>query len=711
METKILVPIVYNVYSERKAFLYTVKAYYCEDINGISINEDEELSKFQSLVKELLSKPSHIAVYIDPIDASEPLNEFDANNLSSITLGIFLAIEHHIYKKAFSENCDYVIATGDIAGQFLEPIGNEDKKLEAVRRFFEKEENKSKMAKFIYVKNSETLNSGLNAYRNIEIVRVNGSTKYADFMGKVFSKTGDSFEYFTNYVDKNGLPFGIKRISVAEVAERESSYRFTYSNNQLIKVEHINAKGWPLEGEETAEDPAVQIISYPDSNTIKIQCKTQTGKTKYIKELKKYHENFNRINFLSPDESYGYYLGKNALDFAYMSPSDVASKAQIRGYLLERNEAGYITREKFVRFQNSQEYQADKNGIYGHEYDVHENGLPYAEFYIGKDNERIEADGTGGVLYSYDKNWFVIEERFILLDGNPANNHQGFGKVKFQHDKYGNITKIVLLDKDNNKLLFNTLKYKKGLLVENIFFDKNGKEYMSNENFAKEIFEYTEQGYVSRRSTFDEKNRPILARSESENGSIYASAEFLRNEKGLITEERYYDTDGFPYPGAYGNGTEVIKYTYDAEGNNTGEIYCDAKGIMEEDPTGTAKIECMHDEYGRTTKLLYYGKNNLLKTNKSGFAIAKIEYDEETGNAKAVSFFDEKEKPVIASVFGYHAIKRTCNARGLITKEELYNEKEQPMNGVFAYEYIYDGHGNLTETKTIHKEDLLEDDK
>lgn len=166
---QIIVPYVKTVNDERKAFLYQINAYNKEDVNGISINENEGLGKIQKLVKLLISEQAHIEVNVDPIeDDTEFIEDFDENNQPSMTLGIFLAIENQINNRHFKHNYDYIVVTGDIEGNCLKPIGDEEKKLEALKLYMAKEENRTKKAQFIYVKNEITLNPGLNEEKNIE---------------------------------------------------------------------------------------------------------------------------------------------------------------------------------------------------------------------------------------------------------------------------------------------------------------------------------------------------------------------------------------------------------------------------------------------------------------------------------------------------------------------------------------------------------------
>ncbi len=164
----ILVPIVYSENDERKAFLYKVSARTRSSIEGIEINQDSELAKFQELVKTLVGPDSHIEVQVLPIDNTVRRIEEITDNMASMTLGIFLAIENQINNRHFKQNYDYVVVTGDILGNCLKPIGDEDKKLEALRLYMAKEENRTKKAQFIYVKNEMTLNPGLNEEKNIE---------------------------------------------------------------------------------------------------------------------------------------------------------------------------------------------------------------------------------------------------------------------------------------------------------------------------------------------------------------------------------------------------------------------------------------------------------------------------------------------------------------------------------------------------------------
>ncbi len=713
---QIIVPYVKTVNDERKAFLYQINAYNKEDVNGISINENEGLGKFQKLIKLLISEQAHIEVNVDPIeDDSEFIEEVDENNQPSMTLGIFLAIENQINNRHFKQNYDYVVVTGDIEGNCLKPIGDEDKKLEALKLYMAKEENKTKKAQFIYVKNEITLSPGLNEEKNIETFRIHGNTAYKKFMDSVFSIEGDTVEYYANYVEKNGLPSGIYKLAPGEIENREVSYKFIYKENRLIRVVHINSKGNPCEQSAPLEDPVIQEFSYPDDKTIKVEIKSGTGKTEVIKEYKPDSKGFNRVNFLSPDECYGYYLNSNSLTrSATTSPDEYFSKAQIRGYLLERNREGYITKKKYVRFQNSEEFQSDENGIYGIEYVLDERGLPIYEFYLDKNDEKMEVHyGWCGKRFLYDKQGNIIELICINSDKRNVNNKKGICKIKYKRDENGNTLEMSIFDKDDRKINDEgyhkvIMTYDKGLTIERRYQDKNGKNAIStDEGISITRFDYNEQGDETRFSFFDENGDPAFGKFRN---AFYSVLEMTSDVNGNLLERRYYDINGKPWKGE--SGCEVIKHIYDTDGNDIEDICCDSSGNLSEDDEGIAKYQTLYDEYGRKIAEYNFDSNGKLKKRKAGYAVQKVEFDKKTGNISSLAYYDENEKPVeiLQNDYEYFKVEFDYDERGLDKEIRLYNSEGKPRDGICRETYSYDNHGMLAEWRIYNKNNELEND-
>lgn len=708
----ILVPIVYSENDERRAFLYKVSARTRSSIEGIEINQDSELVKYQELVKTLVGPESHIEILISPIDNTvRRIEKIHPDNMASMTLGIFLAIENQINNRHFKQNYDYVVVTGDIAGNCLKTIGDEDKKLEALKLYMAKEENKTKKAQFIYVKNEITLKPGLNTEKTIETIRIHGNTSYSAFMNTVFSRTGDTVEYFANFVEKNGLPHGIGKISYLEVQKRSASYKFVYSNNRLIRVEYINSKGNPYAHSLSINHPIIQDIYYPDDKTIKIHCKTRAGKTEYIKEYKPYHDGFNRVNFMSPDESCGFYLNKNTLDdYSPVSANTSFTKAQIRGFLLERDNEGAITKKKYVRFQNSKEFQSDENGIYGFEFVNDERGLPIYEFYIDKNDNRTETSrGIGGSRFFYDDKGEVIERDFIDSNGNLV-NQKGICKILYKRNSDGNITEDIYFDKEGNKVVSPEgyhkaiYRYEEGHNAEVLFQDKYGKAAVSIYGFSKVINTYNDQGYKTRESLFDKRGNPCYGVIDE---NYFSVRELVYDLRGNITENRFYDTEGNSYKG--NSGSEVIKHEYDTNGNIIEDSYCDSADNLQEDDNGIAKVQSMYDEFGRKIAEYNYGRDEKLKKIKPGFAISKMTYDEETGNISSISFYDENNNPVVTD-YGYFKREIEYYECGLTKEIRLYNSENSLIDGTCVQTFSYDNQGELVEWRNLNKDNQLEED-
>ncbi|MCF0125172.1 MAG: hypothetical protein HUJ68_05350, partial [Clostridia bacterium] len=230
---------------------------------------------------------------------------------------------------------------------------------------------------------------------SISIFYIDIINKLQSLLRKVDCLPNEIVEYYAQYVDKNGIPYGIRKLTKEEVKERESSYKFILKEKKLIKVVHINSLGNLYVSEcETFPEPVIQEIDYPDNNTIKIYCKNNTGKKiNFIKEYKRDIKTnaFDRLNYYKGDENSSYHLlsdTKSQFSQRLNINSIDSTRANISSEKYFRNTDGFIVKKQFLKYHGENFPQSDKNNNYGYEYELNKDGLIEKEYLLDKTGKR-----------------------------------------------------------------------------------------------------------------------------------------------------------------------------------------------------------------------------------------------------------------------------------------------------------------------------------
>lgn len=710
---QILVPVVESDKESggRKAFLYIIRAYKYEGIDGIALNQDDQIWSLQKILQELHPGEHHIEVDIDPLDKATPeFGEYDPINEPSLKLAAFLAIEHFIFNRQFKENYDYLVVTGDVDGNQVHAIGDEDKKLAALESLLGDDDNKNKIGKFIYVKDQDTLRLEGKAKQRMDIERVTDGTGYNEIVSSVFSDEGDTVEYYATYVDKNGIPEGIRRLTQKEVLRRNISYKFIYRNNVLIRIEYINDENW-LYGE--SDEICIEEFIYPDANTLKILYKTCLLQIKRIHEYKRDKSGlFNRINIYNSYETAGEspeFLQSEIKSYKNSQVYTLAGKTRINGHILERNSLGYITKKQNVRFHNSNVLQNDSNGVAGYEFLLNDLGLPISTFYLdtnGMRKEYYDCDRANEKIFREDDKYNefgeIIERRFIRADGTLI------CILKVACDETGKQTAFAYFDDNHNKIHSSDgwhklcCDYLSNYSYVMEFKDKyENTAYSLSKGYAKLVIEkkHIEHGWIIRESVFDSNNIPDYRFCKE---GRYALREVKLNEYKLPIEKRFYN-----------HNSELIysaRYKYDSRGNEIESAFYDCNNKLTWNYGEFPLSRSEYDTAGRRIKIKHYDCEGNLVGNSNDAAIKELEYDEETGNLLSISEFNDKYIPTIHPN-GFHKAILNFNEMGLLLKFDCYNTNGELIDGICTYTYDYDSDGNILRFSSYNKNsELVEDD-
>ena len=512
-----------------------------------------------------------------------------------------------------------------------------------------------------------------------------------NLLRKVSCFPNESIEYYARYVDKNGIPFGLRKLTEEQVKCKNSSYKFIYEDKKLVKVIHINSSNNPYETDGSFLDPVMQQISYPDVNTIKIYCTNSTGKKiNFIKEFKRDLNtgSFDTLYYYQGDGNSSFHLLNDEFQ-QYLQSFSIKQintfKANISGRKITRNSEGFIIKELNLKYHGENILQEDKENNYGYEYELNENGLCLKKYFLNKDGKKKKClKGICCEITKYNT-LYEVEECSIC-------DRQGENKFIYKYDEVGNLLQISsFLNKKRTgkyKFFYNS----KGERIEWQIYNGNDMPDYCEYNFHREIRYYDQNGYTKSAEFYGiNKNDKVIG---CINGTCCWKIVFKYNHYGFEESQEYFDCDGNSILG--NTGSAKVEYDYDEVGNLVEERYYDVDGRRKCDNYGIAIIAKKYKN-NEIIEELHFDENHKPTINSHLWHKATFKYykGETAENIEEISFFGINSKKVYCTE-GYATKKNIYNNRGLLTDEFFYNEKDDQgaKNGVYHTLFEYDNEGN-----------------
>jgi len=346
-----------------------------------------------------------------------------------------------------------------------------------------------------------------------------------------------------------------------------------------------------------------------------------------------------------------------------------------------------------------------------------ELGYPIEVFYYGADQE-LCTEHYASCTYVYEEAYHrVAEWRFFDEDGNAVIGELDCAALVTEYDSAGRF-------------------------VSYSFYGTDGSPYEGDRGYAAAEITYESMGDLTSETYFfydDEGNASY--------DSIFGmpGAQAVYDESGRLTEFFYLGEDGEPevneesgwagYVNAYDeydricsvtyynaqlvpvlvDGAAKIEMVHDEYGNTLSVSFYGADGEdfvpMVYEPMGVAAIQYEYDEKGRETYTAYYGAEEdefvLMVNETAGCAIQRTEYtyDEENDwTTETTSCYNEEDEPMFNEVYGCAAYYIMRDASGNILSAAYYDYDEEsesyvPLThaeyGYYEAYYFYDEDGNF----------------
>ena len=302
---------------------------------------------------------------------------------------------------------------------------------------------------------------------------------------------------------------------------------------------------------------------------------------------------------------------------------------------------------------------------------------------IDGDNSIRTDMGVSGFTYIYDDNGHCTSITTIGLDGNPMSCRYGYAIIEYAYDENGYESQNTFLDINRNPASLTSdgdsytrvdiKNNEKGLPVEYVFYDEDGKEQELSHGYSVLSIKYDSIGNRTELSYLNAKHQLALY------DGLYAKICFYNDEFSHVTSIKYFDDKNKP-------------------------------SINEE---GISQISSDYNRQGSIVKMSFYGIDGKLSVGSGFFASQTWDYDE-LGNEKTIQFYDVNEKLTNNSGGGarrefiydnktnFVLQTKDYNAQGTLIST-LYNDYDK--RGNIIKQYIFNSSGQLQKgTAVEHSE-------
>lgn len=514
------------------------------------------------------------------------------------------------------------------------------------------------------------------------------------------------YQYFTDYVDKDGVAEGLIPLDRAQRERRPYVYKFEYRRGKLIRTTLEDSYGNCIEHNNTEQidRPSIREFQYTKRGGVEIVCKNSLGQTMWVETVSpnrtfvglKAYDSDQGIAIVRSLSDISSKFGSHAFGFD-MQHVHESARSTIRGYELTLD-GGYVIQKLFA---SSSDNTSDEPGH--------------------------DANGIEGLKYDLDSLHRIIKITYIDANGAVVSDRNGIASKTYCYDGQGNLWKTVCRDK-YGRLATNEDFW----AVAIIEYDSYGRPIIQRKfnefeeptidrlGVSVSKYKWNDQGLNTELSYFNEKEEPVNTLPNNKGYPIAHRLVLSYSNKGRIATLKFYNKDG-----------EVIKvgetvsyyYEYDKEGrmisrecrdandhltygadasaimriiyvnnNPVCQAFYDTEGRYANTTGGFAYIERTYDNYNRLTREEYFNKfGNRVAHQQFGYACGvSITYKDKTGNIDRVSFLDASGNPA-PNMQGLEIVCSKYNNLGLCTEERNVS-KEGRLH--YLYRYEFDEKGN-----------------
>jgi len=527
-------------------------------------------------------------------------------------------------------------------------------------------------------------------------------------------------EYYETYVWRYEMPYGINRLSKKDLKNRSVFYEFSKDGrnpakrwksiralNSTMNLTTENAPGTLLVPTNNNEDDQVNsaLKERLRENCIWEVVTDQSGKqpmqVKFYDRKHKLICCFSMVCHIEGD-TLRYVTGQYTDEHGQPIQSRKNGASVVK---ITFDKEGF---RSFIEYFDSWENRArnyDNALAQRYEYNHHPDSLGLLMRY-GSANAAGEyvydKVGNSGMKMTYinsNGKWLQTKSISIDPDGNVCPVKYGYSITKYEYDEFGRVIKQSYFDAEHNPVVDlsdNTHCCKivydeQGNICELYYYGIDG-ELKSNG-----------RAYLKRK--VDPNNNCDLAYTEYDReGNIFNNCNYrfkYEDERNPDKITEIYNVDRDDNCIKDNEGVYITRYTYDEDGNRTGEIYYENDGIT---PMlckgGYAGVRRVY-ENGWLIEECYLDKEGLSTPTTSGYAKIVYSYDSK-GNRIEETYYDRNDRKYL--VDRYCSIVCKYDAFNNLIQKNYKDEDGKNAKDYVVKKYTYDFWGNLL-TEANYKSD------
>ena len=423
---------------------------------------------------------------------------------------------------------------------------------------------------------------------------------------------------YTDYAEVYGVPRGIGWLWPWEAKGTCGHYELVSAGGRVRELRYVNGQGQLIAQTEESR-PALARYTYDDTGALQA---------------------VTRCDEKGNEQAAWQYVTPNTVDsFDVSDPFATGDVDRLNGqsqdarqgvvrYLIDYDENGYMTQQRYVSETRYNTVGRDENGVYGLRYQRDDRGRAVAQWYLtyngtfGAATDEAgyavtEVDGIAGMRYAYDDQGDRV--RVSLRDRNDEEPADGVARREFRYDDCHNF-------------------------IEISYHTASGALCLSSNGYAVRRFTRDRHGDIVAQQDLDETGAPTI------NGQGFSLVESKYDEKGRNVEERLFDSSHGPCLSV--DGCAVVRREYDDSGRLTKLSFYDEQDQLSPAAGGYAVVEAAYDENGREIETSYFAADGAPVLSPAGFARMERTFDEQ-GKPVEQRCYDENDALITRTILTY----------------------------------------------------------
>ena len=321
------------------------------------------------------------------------------------------------------------------------------------------------------------------------------------------------------------------------------------------------------------------------------------------------------------------------------------------------------------------------------------------------------ADYTHRMNLTYDNRGNRIREEYYGPDGQPVVNKNGYAVYAFEYDPAGNMTRRTTSDNRHRPI------YLSGFVTLRETFSPNGLSIMRRYYDARDSLTVSDNWTAIETDRYDDAGRKIRTEFRGpdstlciEKNSLAAIVTKTYDEAGNCIRESYFGPDGQP---VFAKGHKaVFAMKYDRRRRLVEESNFGPDGRPTTNDDGIHRTVYTHDNRGNIVEVRHFDTTGRPVADKTDVAHYRYDYDYRDECIRE-RYFDADGKPVIHRKYGSYGSFLEYDKRGLLVRLQRTDTDGRPMiphlpdKKIAQERYLHDAKGNIVRVEYLEPDSTL----